>query len=93
MSNVYTTNPITIDTVTAAAVNITKMYIIKSIEWSRPTTVDHKANVQDKDGNQLADFNCTVANQNMIKHFEPPEPVYGLHIPTLGSGKIYITRL
>jgi hypothetical protein len=29
----------------------------------------------------------------MIKYFEPPEPVYGLYIPTIGSGKAYITRV
>ncbi|MEM2124981.1 MAG: hypothetical protein QXQ53_01125 [Candidatus Methanosuratincola sp.] len=93
MANNYTKNPMEIDTITTSPVNTTTLYIIKNVEWISPSSVGNVASLQDKDGNQLVYFTCVTANQNMIKYFEPPEPVYGLHIPKLDSGKLLITRV
>lgn len=93
MPNNYKSNPMVIDTVTAAPVNTTTLYNIKCVEWIIPTTALDVADLQDKDGNQLVYFSCITPKLNLIKYFQPSEAVYGLHIPTLGSSKLLIHKV
>ena len=100
MANVYSTNPIVLDTFTNAIDLCSQMgfqtgtpFKVNSIEWQTPTSTAHTALITDKaSGNIIFSEQCTVANQSIIKYF------YGawlsnicIAVSGVGSGKIVIT--
>ena len=101
MANVYSTNPIVLDTFTSAIdvgdtiwANSNIPIKVQSIEWQTPTTAGHTAVVTDGAGNAMFAETCTTNNQSIIKYFDGAW-IKGIKIAIsgVGSGKIVITYL
>ena len=91
MANVYTTNPIVLDTFNAAIdvcagcgfATGTPLFV-HSIEWQTPTAVGDTAAITDAvSGTPVFTETCTVANQSVIKYFGG-RPVRNLNIAISG---------
>jgi len=100
MANVFTVNPIVLDTFTSAIDVVSSLGYkagthlkVNSIEWQTPTTIDHTAVITDAaSGNDVFSEKCTTANQSIIKYFHGNwvKNMY-IAISGVGSGKIIIT--
>jgi hypothetical protein len=101
MANSFKTNPMVLDTFTAAIdVNTSAgnasgtPLFIRSIEWVQPSSTDHTCTVTSDSGAAVFDEQCVVATQSIIKYFG------GRSIPNLkiavaagnhmASGKLHI---
>lgn len=66
MANDLTANPIRIDSTFSTGDFATKTNVyIKSIVWTRPTTVGHRVTLTDTNGKIIIDEKCAVANENV----------------------------
>lgn len=100
MSNVFTSNPIVLDTFSAiidvaSAIGLPSGHSFKleSIEWQTPTTLTHICVITDAaSGNDIFNETCTTANQSVIKYFRGTL-IKNLYIAASGvsSGKVLIT--
>jgi len=76
MSNSFSTNPIVLDTFTAA-IDVassagwgTSPIFVKSIEWQTPTNTAHTCTITDAvGGNTIFAEKCTTENQSIIKYY------------------------
>jgi hypothetical protein len=93
MANDITKWPLVIDTASGTAV-LTSSLRIKKIRWVNATTAGHQASIQDQNGNIFWESIASGANYVEESDFSTEEshrPVlYGLKVPTLGSGKLYL---
>lgn len=99
MANVFTSNPIVLDTFSSAIDLASSLGFasgtplhINYIEWQNPTTVGHTAVITDAvSGNDIFSETCVTANQSIIKYFDSSH-VKNLYIAATGvaSGKILI---
>ena len=101
MSNSYFTNPIVLDTFTAAIDVSSSMgnatgtpTFVKSIEWQTPTNTAHTCTITDAvGGNTIFSEKCTTENQSIIKYYNTwlknlcIALAAGAH---MGSGKIIV---
>ena len=99
MANVFTSNPIVLDTFTsvidvASSLGLPTGHSFKlnSIEWQTPTTLDHTCVITDAvSGNDVFNETCTTAKQSIIKYYHGAL-VKNLYIAAsgVGSGKVLI---
>ena len=98
MANQYGTNPVVLDTFSAAIDVGNSLYgltavpfFIESITWETPTDASHTAIVTDGGGHVIFNERCVVVNQSILR------PLEGVHFQGLkvalgavGSGKLSI---
>lgn len=99
MANVFTENPVVLDTFTSAIDICSSMgwltgthLKLKWIEWQVPTTAGHTAVITNRaSGSDIFNETCVTNNQSIIKYFDGAW-VENLYIATsgVGSGKILI---
>lgn len=100
MANVFTSNPIVLDTFTSAIDVASSLglptghsFKVESIEWQTPTTVDHTCVITDAaGGNDVFNETCTTAKQSIMKYLHG-QLVKNLYTAAsgVGSGKVLIT--
>jgi hypothetical protein len=91
MANDLTTNPLVVDTA-AATVLWTDYFKPKSVRWVGATTAGHAAEIQDQNGKVM--YRAVADGANFIDDalIEREDPGWnGFKVPTLDSGKLYIT--
>ena len=77
---------------TSSSVEITdKIVTVNSIVWVVPTTVGHLAAVKDKDGDEVIDMYCVVANQSQQAD-SLDMPIEGLYVADLDSGYLIFNQ-
>jgi hypothetical protein len=98
MANVYSANPIILDTFTSAIDvgdsafgNSYMPFFIESIEWQTPAAANDTAAITDGAGAGVYNETCVVAKQSIIKYYNGGR-FQGIKIATSGvsSGKIII---
>jgi hypothetical protein len=99
MSNSYYGDIIILDTFTSDILVSLRLkaigqFRLNSIEWQKPTTLDHNAVIYDTNEmvrNTLFDETCTVVKQSLLKYFFGLQ-IRDIYIPSgsVDSGKIII---
>jgi len=97
MANVVGQNVIVLDTAAATVVTHRRL-AVTAIRWVGATTIGDAAVLTDKNGNAI--WEDTLLDEGTVNNaffplspptmFNPPLPVNGLIIPTLGHGKLYV---
>ena len=92
MPNNLAANPISIDTVMAAAANPGQPMYVKMVYWFNPTTIAHAFNIHDSSSgaNVLLEGRAEVANQSQVFRFDPPQLWRNFQVSVIGSGILYI---
>lgn len=91
MANDFTSNPWIVDTAAATLLTADRIYV-KGIRWIEGTTAGHIVEIQDK--NNKVKWRSVIAGINPVESdlIEAlPASWDGMKVPTLQSGKLYIT--
>ena len=99
MANDTTRNPWSVDTASATSLiaagpaDPPREVRIRNIQWINPTVAGHEAIVADGYGRTIWLRVAAAIRENIESEFQGirGRQIYGLRVPTLGSGTLYIT--